>query len=68
MQKIIISESQRKILSDHACNEKPNESCAVLFGAVNDEQTTVKEIFLTQNIEESPVNFTISNDEFLICL
>ncbi len=63
--KLIITESQKKILANYADNEKPNESCAVLFGAANDEQTTVKEIFLTQNIEESPVNFTISNDELL---
>lgn len=62
---IIITESQKNILANYADNEKPNESCAVLFGAVNDEQTTVNEIFLTQNIDESPVNFTISNEELL---
>ena len=42
-------------------NEKPNESCAILFGKDN----TVSEIFLTENIEKSPVNFTISNDELI---
>ena len=63
--KLIITESQKKILANYADNERPNESCAVLFGATNDKQTIVKEIFLTQNIEESPVNFTISNDELL---
>jgi len=63
--KLIITESQKKILANYADSERPNESCAVLFGAANDEQTIVKEIFLTQNIEESPVNFTISNDELL---
>ena len=65
MQKIIITESQKKILSDHACNEKPNESCAILFGIVDEQKTIVKEIFLTKNIDESPVRFTISNDELL---
>lgn len=67
MQKIIISESQKKILSRHADNEKPNESCAILFGTVDDQKTIVKEIFLTKNIDESPVNFTISNEQLIKC-
>ncbi len=67
MQKIIISESQKKILSKHADNEKPNESCAILFGAVDEQKTIVKEIFLTKNIDESPVNFTISNEQLIKC-
>lgn len=67
MQKIIISESQKKILSDHADNEKPNESCAILFGIVDGQKTIVKEIFLTKNIDESPVNFTISNEQLIKC-
>ncbi len=67
MQKIIISESQKKILSNHADNEKPNESCAILFGIVDDQKTIVKEIFLTKNIDESPVNFTISNEQLIKC-
>ncbi len=61
LQKIIITESLKKILANHANNEKPNESCAILFGAVDDQKTIVKEVFLTKNIDESPVNFTISN-------
>ena len=67
MQKIIITESQKKILSNHAVNEKPNESCAILFGIVDDQKTIVKEIFLTKNIDESPVNFTISNEQLIKC-
>ncbi|HSB83336.1 MAG TPA: M67 family metallopeptidase [Nitrosarchaeum sp.] len=65
MQKIIIPESQKKILVNHAENEKPNESCAILFGSVKDKVTTVSEIFLAKNIEESPVNFTISNEQLI---
>jgi len=65
LQKIIITESQRKILVEHANNEKPNESCAILFGMVNDKVNTVKEIFLTENIDESPINFTISNEQLI---
>jgi proteasome lid subunit RPN8/RPN11 len=67
LQKIIITESLKKILANHANNEKPNESCAILFGAVDDQKTTVKEIFLTKNIDESPVNFTISNEQLIKC-
>lgn len=67
MQKIIITKDQKKILSDHANNGKPNESCAILFGIVNEQKTIVKEIFLTENIEKSPVNFTISNEQLIKC-
>ena len=67
MQKIIISESQKKTLVNHANNEKPNESCAILFGIVDGQKTIVKEIFLTKNIDESPVNFTISNEQLIKC-
>ncbi len=61
MQKIILSQSDKKILTGHAENEKPNESCAILFGKDNQ----VSEIFLTKNIEESSVNFTISNEQLI---
>ena len=67
LQKIILTESQKKILANHADNEKPNESCAILFGAVDDQKTIVKEVFLTKNIDESPVNFTISNEQLIKC-
>jgi len=65
LQKIIITESQKKILVNHATNEKPNESCAILFGSINDKVTTVNDVFLAKNIEESPANFTISNDQLI---
>ena len=61
MQKIILSQSDKKILTQHAENEEPNESCAILFGKTN----IVSEIFLTKNIEESPINFTISNEQLI---
>ncbi|BDQ30509.1 Mov34/MPN/PAD-1 family protein [Nitrosopumilus zosterae] len=61
MQKIIISESDKKILSEYSENQKPNESCAILFG----KNDTVSDLFLTENIEESPVNFTISNEQLI---
>ncbi len=61
MQRIIISQSDKKILTDYAESEKPNESCAILFGSGE----LVSEVFLTKNIEESPINFTISNEQLI---
>ncbi len=65
MQKIILTEAQKQILSNHADNEKPNESCAILFGTDNDEEIKVEKVFLTKNIDQSPVNFTISAEQRL---
>ncbi len=62
---IIISKAQKEILVNHASKWKPNESCAILFGSVENEKSIVKDVFLTENIDESPVNFTISNEELL---
>lgn len=62
---IILDESQKKILTNHAIKQAPAESCALLFGFQKDDTTTIKEVFLTENIENSPANFTISNDELL---
>lgn len=61
MQKIILSQSDKKILSEYSENQKPNESCAILFGKDNQ----VLDLFLTENIEESPINFTISNKQLI---
>ncbi len=61
MQKIIISQADKKILTDHAENEKPFESCAILFG----KDDIISEVFLTKNIEESAINFTISNEQLI---
>ena len=66
MQKsIVLTESQKLQLVEHAEKFNPNESCALLFGKENDEKVTVEEIFFANNIEESPINFTISNEELL---
>ncbi|MDH3361506.1 MAG: M67 family metallopeptidase [Nitrosopumilus sp.] len=61
MQKITLTESDKKTLSEHSENQKPNEACAILFGKGN----LVSELFLTENIGASPVNFTISNDQLI---
>jgi len=61
LKEIILSQSDKKILSEYSENQKPNESCAILFGKNNQ----VLDLFLTENIEESPVNFTISNKQLI---
>ena len=61
MQKIKLSETDKKILSEYSENQKPNESCAILFGKNNQ----VLDLFLTENIEKSPENFTISNKQLI---
>lgn len=64
-QAILISKDQIDILSEHAKKASPNESCAILFGKIEKDHYMVKAVFLTMNIENSPVNFTISNDELI---
>ena len=61
LQEIILKQAEKKILSQYSENQKPNESCAILFGKNNQ----VLEVFLTENIDESPVNFTISNEQLI---
>jgi len=65
LQKIILTKSQKQLLSNHADNERPNESCAILFGIEDEKEIKVEKIFLTKNIEKSPVNFTISAEQRL---
>ena len=61
LQKLTLPEKFKQILSEHAINQNPNESCAILYG----KDEIVSDIFLAKNIEESPVNFTISNEELI---
>lgn len=62
---IVISQAQKELLLNHASKSKPNESCAILFGKIENGKSIVKDVFLTENIVDSPVNFTISNEELL---
>ncbi|MFB5597777.1 MAG: M67 family metallopeptidase [Nitrosopumilaceae archaeon] len=62
---IVILKAQKELLLNHATKCKPNESCAILFGSIENEKSIVKDVFLAENIDESPVNFTISNEELL---
>lgn len=66
MQKsVVLLQNQIDILTNHAKKNIPNESCAILFGKIENETFDVKDVFLTKNTEDSPVNFTISNEELL---
>jgi len=62
---IVFSKSQLDTLRKHAKEKEPNESCAILFGTNENGRFQTKDVFLTNNIEQSPVNFTISNDELI---
>jgi len=62
---IILTQDLKQILIEHAKKTAPAESCALLFGREESGASTVSEVFLTQNMENSPVNFTISNEELL---
>lgn len=53
------------MLREHAKRESPNESCAILFGNIEDTSTIVKKVVLAENIEQSPVNFTIPNEQLI---
>lgn len=62
---IILDKDQINQLKTHANNTSPNESCALLFGKIEGNTVKVNDLFLAENIDESPINFTISNEELL---
>jgi len=62
---IILSRDQKEILVRHAKKCAPSESCALLFGKDDSDACVVSEVYLAENAENSPINFTISNEELL---
>jgi len=62
---LVLTESQKQILIKHTKKNNPNESCAILFGSIIDEKNIVQDIFLTDNVEDSPVKFIISNEQLI---
>lgn len=62
---IVLTKNQKEILVNHAQSNFPNESCALLFGTEDSKTCMVKDVFLAENVEKSPINFTISNEELL---
>ena len=65
MECIVLTQKDKDELITHAIGQQPSESCAMLLGTKVDDIWNVKEIFLTQNIDNSQTNFTISPDELL---
>ena len=64
---IVLSKSQIDTLKQHSEKNSPNEACAILFGKTNDDgNVIVRQVFLAKNIEDSPVNFTISPKELIL--
>ena len=62
---LVLSEQHRNILSKLSKDQIPNESCAILFGKTENDKLVVQELFIADNKEESPVNFTISNEQLI---
>ena len=52
-------------LVTHAVGQQPSESCAMLLGKKVDDDWNVKEVFHTENIDNSQTNFTISPEDLL---
>lgn len=66
MQKgVVLLQNHIEILIDHAKKNIPNESCAILFGKIENENFIVKDVFLTENTENSSVEFSISPEDLL---
>ena len=65
MKCIVLTQKEKDKLITHAIERQPNESCAMLLGEKIDDTWNVKEVFLTENIDKSQTNFTISPEELL---
>ena len=65
MESIVLAQKEKDKLVTHAISEQPSESCAMLFGKKVGDNWNVKEVFLTQNIDDSQTNFAISPEELL---
>ena len=65
MEFVVLAQQEKDQLITHAIKQQPLESCAMLLGKKVDDAWNIKEIFLTQNIDNSQINFTISPEELL---
>ncbi len=65
MECVVLTQKEKDKLVAHAIEQQPNESCAMLLGKKVDSDWNVKEVFLTENIDNSQTNFTISPKELL---
>jgi len=65
LESIVLAQKEKDKLIAHAIKQQPSESCAMLLGKKVGDNWNVKEVFLTQNIDDSQTNFTISPEELL---
>jgi len=65
LESIVLAQKEKDELIAHAIKQQPSESCAMLLGKRVGNNWNVKEVFLTQNIDDSQTNFTISPEELL---
>ena len=65
MECLVLTQKEKDKLVAHAREQQPSESCAMLLGKKIGDTWNVKEVFLTQNIDNSQTNFTISPEELL---
>ena len=65
MEFVVLAQKEKDQLITHAIKQQPHESCAMLLGKKVDDAWNIKEVFLTQNIDNSQINFTISPEELL---
>ena len=65
MEFVFLAQKEKDQLITHAIEQQPHESCAMLLGKKVDDAWNIKEVFLTQNIDNSQINFTISPEELL---
>ena len=65
MEFVVLAQQEKDQLITHAIKQQPLESCAMLLGKKVDDAWNIKEVFLTQNIDNSQINFTISPEELL---
>ena len=66
MQEILLNQKQVDTLIQHSEKAGLSESCAMLLGTHNDQQWSVKEVFLTRNAHaDSKTSFIINPEELL---
>ena len=65
MKCIVLTQKEKDNLVAHAIEQQPSESCAMLLGKKVGDNWNVKEVFLTENMDDSQTNFTISPEELL---
>ena len=65
MECIVLTRKDKDKLVTHAIVQQPSESCAMLLGKKVGDNWNVEEVFLTQNVDNSQTNFTISPEELL---